>query len=170
MSANKDNLDLKKAKVKAVIIATNNGVPLVTVKIGSDIDEKLISPFFSAIKQFSENALDFSKEGLDFLQIKGGEVETLVARNHGLILIALMDKEMKKVGVREEAEQALDLFYEMYEDEIKQMEEGCVDLNIFEKFEAVLKKQIQEYYAKIEQDEEGFFDKVIKFFKKELGS
>jgi len=167
MSANKDNLDLKNAKVKAVIIATNNGVPLVSVKTSSEIDEKLISPFFSAIKQFSENALDFSKQGLDFLQIKGGKVETLVARNHNLILIALMDKDMKKVGVKKEAEEALNLFYEMYKDELKQMEENCVNLHVFEKFEAVLKKQIQEYYEKIEENGDGLFSKIIQFFKKE---
>ncbi|TFF97985.1 MAG: hypothetical protein EU547_02825 [Promethearchaeota archaeon] len=168
MNANTDSSNLRSAKVKAVIIATNNGIPLVSVKTSSKIDEKLISPFFSAIKQFSESTLDFSKEGLDFLHIKGGDVESLVARNHGLILIALMDKEMKKIGVQKEAEEALDLFYEMYRKELDEMENNCVDLNVFKEFEAVLKNQIQDYYEKIEQDEGGFFNKFIKFFKKEL--
>ncbi len=162
--------NIKKRPIKAVIIATSHGVPLVSVKSSSEIDEKLISPFFSAIKNFSENTLDFSKEGLDFLQIKGGKVETLIARNHDLILIALMDKDMKKIGVKKEAEEALNLFYEMYKDELQEMDATCVDLNVFKKFEVILEKQIQDYYEKVSKGEEGgFFSKIINFFSKEMG-
>ena len=168
MSTDKNNQTLQTAKVKAVIIAKSNGVPLATVKTDADIDEELISPFFSAIKQFSENTLDFSKHGLDFLQIKGGEVESLIARNHDLILIALIDKEMKKEDMKEGAEDTLDLFYEMFKTELEKMEEESVDLNIFKKFEVIMKKQIQNYYERIEQDDEGVFDRITEFFKKKL--
>ena len=48
--------------------------------------------------------------------VKAGELDMLIKKKHGLILIAIMDKNMKKVQIGIEAEQALDLVYEMYKE------------------------------------------------------
>jgi prefoldin subunit 5 len=104
-------------------------------------------------------------DALNETLIKGGKLETLVVQKHGLFLIALMDKHMKKVKIGVEAEQALDLFYEMYKQEIENLDETCLDLESFKKFEVLLKKQIREYYDKIDQ-EGGFFSRLMSLFKK----
>jgi hypothetical protein len=156
--------DQKKHGLKAVIISSREGIPLVSVKLDPKIDEALIAPFFSALNQFSEENLQAYNETL----IKGGELETLVVEKHGIRLIALMDKRMKKIQIGKEAEMTLDLFYEMYEKEIEQFEEGCIDLEIFEKFEVLMKRKIKEYYEKID-DNEGILSKIQNIFKKKKG-
>ncbi|MGV9171124.1 MAG: hypothetical protein ACOC35_00970 [Promethearchaeia archaeon] len=156
--------DQMKYGLKAVIISSSNGIPLVSVKLDPEIDEALIAPFFSALNQFSVENLRAYNETL----IKGGELETLVVQKHGIRLIALMDKRMKKVQIGKEAEMTLDLFYEMYEEEIEQFEEGCVDLGVFKKFEILIKRKIKNYYERIDEDE-GILSKIVSFFKKKKG-
>ncbi|MHA1147846.1 MAG: hypothetical protein ACTSR8_06335 [Promethearchaeota archaeon] len=151
--------------IKGVIISTKNGIPLASVKIDENLDENLIAPFFSALHYFSDETLGALNESV----IKAGNLDMLITKKHELILIAIMDKSMKKVQIGLEAEQALDLIHEMYKEEIDKLNQGIgVDLNIFKKFEVLLKKQIDEYYSKIDR-KEGLFAKLIKAFKKKPG-
>jgi len=162
-SDNNVEKELPDKKVLGVIIATSNGVPLVSVKVDNknkEINENLIAPFFSALSKYSEENI----ASLDETLIKGGRVETLIIKKHELILIALMDKDMKKVKIAVEAEKALDLFFEMYQKELENFDKTCVNLDIFDKFEVLLKKQINEYYRKIEKDS-GFFSRLLNLFK-----
>ncbi|MFO8019721.1 MAG: roadblock/LC7 domain-containing protein [Promethearchaeia archaeon] len=161
MNQSENDSELPKHRVKAVIIASENGIPLVSVKVDDQINESLIAPFFSALRRFSEENLDALNETL----IKGGKLETLVVRKYGLFLIALMDKHMKKIKIGKEAEQALDLFYKMYKQEIDNLDETCLDLEGFKKFEVLLKRQIKQYYKKIDGGE-GFFSRLMNFFRK----
>jgi hypothetical protein len=159
--------DIPEKKVLGVIIATLNGIPLVSVKVDEKdekINEHLIAPFFSALSTYSEENLASLNETL----IKGGKVETLIVKKHGLILIALMDKNMKKVKIAVEAEEALDLFYEMFKNELKNFDKTCINLDIFDKFKMLLKKQIDEYYQKIEKDS-GFFSRLLNLFRDKQG-
>ncbi|MGQ4874128.1 MAG: hypothetical protein ACP6IY_08665 [Promethearchaeia archaeon] len=125
------------AGVKCIIICSKDGVPLVTVKVEEKINEALIAPFFSALDSFTGDNIDALSESL----IKTGNLDILVKKKHGLILIAILDKKLKKIGIGSEAEQALDLFYEMYKEEIDLMNKrATLDLNIFKKFEVLLNK------------------------------
>jgi predicted regulator of Ras-like GTPase activity (Roadblock/LC7/MglB family) len=154
----------RKHQVKAVIIASSNGIPLVSVKIDERFEEELIAPFFSAIKNFSDQKLGSLKESL----IKGGEHDVLVVQQHGLILIAIMDSSLKKIDIEDEAKQALHNFHKMFEQEIESLDTSCLDLNVFKQFENSLKQQIREYYEKIDGKEkgEGFFSKLFSSFRK----
>jgi predicted regulator of Ras-like GTPase activity (Roadblock/LC7/MglB family) len=160
-----DELNERKHEVKAVIISTSNGVPLVSVKVDESFNEELIAPFFSAIKNFSEEQIGSLSESL----IKGGDSDVLVVQEHELILIAIMDKSLKKINIEREAREALHNFHEMFEEEIHAMDEGCVDLQIFKQFEDALKKQIKNYYSKIDvkkKGDGGFFSKIFGMIKK----
>ena len=136
-----------------------------TVKIDDDFNEDLIAPFFSSLQGLSGDKIDLFSESL----MKGGNLDILVKKKHGLILLAFMDKNMKKIQIGIEAEQALDLIYEMYNEEIEKLLKNIpIDLSIFKKFEILLSKQIQEYYAKVDQTK-SLFSKLIQSFKKKPG-
>ncbi|MEJ2249606.1 MAG: hypothetical protein P8Y97_08105 [Candidatus Lokiarchaeota archaeon] len=149
-----ENIHNREDKVKAVIIASSEGIPLVSVKVDEKFKEDLIAPFFSAIKNFSEEQIGTLNESL----IKGGDSDVLVVHHHNLILIAIMDSSLQKQGINEEAKEALDIFYKMYEEEIETIDKSCLDLTIFKRFEVLLEKQIKDYYEKIDEnsgEEEG---------------
>ncbi|TXT57243.1 MAG: hypothetical protein BAJALOKI1v1_1830003 [Promethearchaeota archaeon] len=155
-------------KVKAVIIASSHGIPLVSVKTDETFDEGLIAPFFSAIKNFSDTQLGSLKESL----IKGGDYDVLVVQQHELILIAIMDSSLKKIDIEQEAKEALHSFHMMFEDEIDSLDKTCLDLNVFTKFQVLLEKQIAKYYEKIEHEQseekgKGFFSKIFGALRKE---
>lgn len=160
-----DELKERKHEVKAVIISTSNGVPLVSVKVDETFNEELIAPFFSAIKNFSEEQIGSLSESL----IKGGDSDVLVVQEHELILIAIMDKSLKKINIEREAREALHNFHEMYKKEIHAMDQGSVDLHIFKEFQDALKRQIKNYYSKIDErkrDDKGFFSKIFSMIKR----
>ncbi|MHA1490944.1 MAG: hypothetical protein ACTSRI_15020 [Promethearchaeota archaeon] len=160
-----ENSNNSKLGMKAVIISTSTGIPLASVKIDEKLDEKIIAPFFSALHSFSDENLDVVKESL----IKTGNLDMLLQKKHGLILIAIMDKSMKKVEIGIEAEQALDLVYEMYKEEIDKINKNInIDLTPFRRFEVLLEKQIRKYYDTIDR-KESFFSKFIKSFKSKPG-
>lgn len=87
-----DELKERKHEVKAVIISTSNGVPLVSVKVDETFNEELIAPFFSAIKNFSEEQIGSLSESL----IKGGDSDVLVVQEHELILIVTLYQSRNK--------------------------------------------------------------------------
>ncbi|TXT59435.1 MAG: hypothetical protein BAJALOKI2v1_210036 [Promethearchaeota archaeon] len=160
----KKDITERKHRVKAVIISTSNGVPLVSVKVDESFDEELIAPFFSAIHNFSEVQIGSLSESL----IKGGDSDVLLVQEHDLILIAIMDKSLKKIDIEKEAREALYNFHNIYKEEINTMKKDCVDLKVFKKFEILLKKQIEDYYEKVDEtskDDKGFFSKILGMIK-----
>ena len=81
---------------------------------------------------------------IEEITIKGLDIQMIIVSKHKLILIAIMDKEFLKHGIRKEAEKVLDLFYSLYKNEI---DEG-VDVNTFNSFKKVLYKQLKKYFKK----------------------
>ncbi len=141
--------------MKAVIIANQGGIPLVSVIKDKDINEDLLSGFITALKFFGEENLGKIKEIL----IKGLDIDLLLVQKHDLILIAIMDSSMKKKNIRLEAEMALDSFHNKYKDEICNWK-GCE--TIYSEFKKNIENQIDAYYKKI--DHKSFLEKLRDFF------
>jgi len=145
--------------IKAVIIARDSGVPLVSVVNDPDIDVALIPAFVSALHVFGKNNLGKIQEIL----IKGLEIDMFIVAKYNLIIIAMMSPDIKKIDIRQEAEDALDAFYEFFKEELN-CNGNCLD--VFSPFEKILSEQIQNYVFKVNSLEKGFFKKMIAFFKK----
>jgi len=159
-----DGLEHPEHHIKIIIIATKMGVPLVSLKVDEQWNEHLVAPFLSAVHGFSDEKLG----ALDETLVKAGDLDMYVRKKHNLMLIAIMDKEMKKIEIGKQADTALELFYKFYQDEIDSMDYNNPEMSQFEKFEVLLKKQLQEYYEKIDShSDKGFFSKFKDFFKKD---
>ncbi|MHA1716065.1 MAG: hypothetical protein ACTSXP_10505 [Promethearchaeota archaeon] len=96
--------------VKAVIISTIAGTPLVTIKLNEKVDECLITPFISAIHSFSREVMGNDQE----IYFKSGNLDLYCLTKKydrcQLRIFALMDLNMKKLNIKDEAEAALDAF------------------------------------------------------------
>lgn len=92
------------------------------------------------------------------ITIKGLDIQMIIVSKHNLILIAIMDKEIMKHNIREEAEKSLDMFYSLYKNEINE----CVDVCMFDSFKKILFQQIKEYFEKLKRSGDfGFFTDTI---------
>ena len=143
--------------MKAVIIANKEGIPLVSVVKDRIIDEDLTSAFICALSIFGEENLGKIEE----IMVKGLDIDLFIVYKHELILIAIMDTLMKKKNIKNEAEMALNAFYNQYKSQIESWDGNDV---AFSEFERIIETQIENYYSKI--DEKGFFERMKEFFSK----
>ncbi|MHA1680979.1 MAG: hypothetical protein ACTSUE_08215 [Promethearchaeota archaeon] len=165
MRANKKSIE-KNANIKAVVITDNAGSPLVKIKLDNRFDENLMGPFISAIRAFSNEILG---EGREF-QFHAGEQELYCLTKWfdglELMIFALMEKKMEKVNIREEAEEALDVFVRVYGVDAIKSWNGNVGQ--FKQFEIALQNQIRDYYEKISPEDsvngkkESIFIKILR--------
>ncbi|MFX0148191.1 MAG: hypothetical protein ACFE8E_10655 [Candidatus Hodarchaeota archaeon] len=146
--------------LKGIIICKETGVYLLDLILDSEINPILLSSFVGALSLFGEENMGKIEE----ITIKGLDIQMIIVSKNKLILIAIMDKEFLKDGIREEAEKALDMFYTLYKNEI----EDCVDVYIFDSFKKILYKQINDYFNKFNNKEKqveignfGFFTEAI---------
>ena len=147
--------------LKGIIICKRSGEYLVDLILDSTINPVLLSSFVGALGLFGEENLGKIEE----IHIKGLDVEMIVVYKFDLVLIAIMDKKLKKIGIREEAERALTLFTTLYN---KFDEHTCLDVSIFEEFKEILKAQVSLYFNNLQKSDNtqipdfGFFTEAIK--------
>jgi len=146
--------------LKGIVICKETGIYLLDLILDSEINPILLSSFVGALSLFGEENMGRIEE----ITIKGLDIQMVIVSKNKLILIAIMDKEFLKQGIREEAEKALDMFYSLYKNEI----EECVDVCIFDSFKKILYKQINDYFNKLNDKEKqieignfGFFTEAI---------
>ncbi|MBD3211935.1 MAG: hypothetical protein GF311_04930 [Candidatus Lokiarchaeota archaeon] len=146
--------------LKGIVICKESGEYLVDLILDSDINPILLSSFVGALSLFGKDSLGRIEE----IIIKGLNVQMIIVNRHSLVLIAILDKDFVKEGIREQAEKALDNFYTLYQDEI----EECIEVCKFDSFKKILYMQIEEYFHNLQNREEesmkdfGFFTEAIK--------
>ncbi len=119
----------------------------------------LLSSFVGALSLFGSENMGKIEE----ITIKGLSIQMIIVNKFDLVLIAIMDKDFVKEGIREEAVKALDMFYHLYQNEIG----DCTDVSQFESFKKVLYDQIVEYFNrtngknKVKIRDFGFFTEAI---------
>ncbi|MHA1753634.1 MAG: hypothetical protein ACTSYZ_14815 [Candidatus Helarchaeota archaeon] len=153
-----NNIEDRDKMIKGIIIAKDNGIPLVQVLNDESINSTLIPAFVSALHIFGKENLGRIEE----IMIKGLDVDMYIATKHNLIIIAIMSSDIKKVDLHKEAEEALDTFYEIFKDELNN--EGSYQ-DVFAPYEILLREQIKNYVSKISTTEKGFFKKLFSSFK-----
>ena len=155
--------DIQKPGIKAVVISTESGCPLVTLKIDLQLDEHVLVPFLSAIRSFSSSVLGINPE----MYFKSGDNDLYCFHKKfgtvELMIFALMNSSVEKINIRDESEMALDAFIEFYG--IECIEQWKGDVIEFKAFEKMLQEQVEEYYTKIpEANSDGAKDKGKGFF------
>ncbi|MBD3195030.1 MAG: hypothetical protein GF317_08255 [Candidatus Lokiarchaeota archaeon] len=160
-----DNLKKDLTKMKGIVICKESGEYLVDLILDMDINPILLSSFVGALSLFGKDNLGKIEEIL----IKGLDVEMIIVNKYNLVLIAILGKELTHQDIRGEAEKALDNFYELYKEEIK----DCIDVCKFDSFKKILQMQVEDYFQKLtisEKEEQvqdfGFFTEAIKKMKK----
>ncbi|MHA1777300.1 MAG: hypothetical protein DRO88_06600 [Promethearchaeia archaeon] len=133
--------------VRAVIISNKAGIPFVTLKIDFNINENTMIPFLSAVHTFCENYMGETEEF--YFSTGSSDIYTLVKTYEGmpLMIFALLDSKVKKLNIRNEAENALDAFVANYP--IHQLKNWDGNLDLFAPFEAKLQTQVDQYLSKI---------------------
>ncbi len=121
----------------------------------------LLSSFVGALGLFGENLGQIEE-----INIKGLDVDMIVVYKYNLIFVAILDKEIIKHNIRDEAEKSLDMFYSLYRKEIN---DNCSEISQFISFKNILFTQIEEYFNRIKKSEKepeigdfGFFTDAIK--------
>jgi len=128
--------------------------------LDSEINPMLLSSFVGALSLFGSESLGKIEE----ITIKGLSIQMIIVNKFDLVLIAIMDKDFVKEDIREEAENALDMFYHLYQNEIS----DCTDVSQFESFKKLLYDQIVEYFNRVNGENTkkeirdfGFFTEAI---------
>ena len=128
--------------------------------LDSEINPMLLSSFVGALSLFGAESLGKIEE----ITIKGLSIQMIIVNKFDLVLIAIMDKDFVKEDIREEAEKALDMFYNLYQNEIS----DCTDVSQFESFKKLLYDQIVEYFNRVNGENTkkeirdfGFFTEAI---------
>ncbi len=121
----------------------------------------LLSSFVGALGLFGENLGQIEE-----INIKGLDVDMIVVYKYNLIFVAILDKEIIKHNIRDEAEKSLDMFYSLYRKEIN---DSYSEISQFTSFKNILFTQIEEYFNRIKKSEKepeigdfGFFTDAIK--------
>ena len=147
--------------LKGIVICKESGEYLLDLILDTKINPVLLSSFVGALGLFGEN-LGRIKE----INIKGLDVEMIVVYKYNLIFVAILDKEIKKHNIREEAKKSLDMFYSLYRREI---DENCSEISQFTSFKNILFTQIEEYFNRLKDSQKGleipdfgFFTDAIK--------
>jgi hypothetical protein len=145
--------------IKGIVICKETGEYLLDLILDTDIDPVLLSSFVGALALFSLSNLGKLEE----IIVKGLNIEMfIVSRNH-LILVIIFDKNWGSGIIHEEAEEALNMFYYTYKDEINKIP---IDVSKLESFKNLLNIQIKSYFKKVGKNKEikdfGFFTEAIK--------
>jgi len=150
--------------IKGIVICKETGIYLLDFILDTEINPILLSSFVGALSLFGEENMGRIEE----ITIKGLDIQMIIVNKYNLTLIAIMDKDFVKHDIRKEAEKSLDMFYNLYCDEIGE----CVDTNAFDPFKEVLIHQINKYFENIENSENkseikdfGFFTEAIAKLK-----
>ncbi|MHA1146855.1 MAG: hypothetical protein ACTSR8_01265 [Promethearchaeota archaeon] len=128
--------DVNFKMIRAVVICRESGEYLIDQILDSNINPIMISSFVSALSMFGKENMGKIEE----ISVKGIEVEMTIVAKHGLILIALMDKDFYRDLIRQNGENILDLFYNIYK---KDIENFNGEIKKFEEFRKVLFFEIQ---------------------------
>jgi hypothetical protein len=146
------------------VICKETGIYLLDLILDSEINPILLSSFVGALGMFGSENMG----KIDEIVIKGLDIQMVIVNKYGLFLIAILDKDLVKEDMHEEAEKALDAFYTLYRTDIGE----SIDTTIFEPFKEALYSQIKKYFIKINQNEEqteigdfGFFTQAITRLK-----
>ena len=158
-------MEIKKL-LHGIFISDVNGMFLVKYVNDPKLKTELLSSFISGLFLFGKESVGH----IDEISIKGLNMEIMVIYKHDLILSALFSKAMPQENMRNEAEQALDLFYETYQARLQNWDG---DLNCFCDFEDKLKQQVDLYFdqltphdnARSPAGSESFFTKLLGLFK-----
>ena len=134
MSEYSADVDLK--IIRAVVICKETGEYLVDQILDSNINPLMISSFVSALSMFGRENMGKIEE----ISVKGIDVEMTIVAKHGLILIALMDKDFYRDLIRQNGENILDLFYNIYQKDLDNFDGG---IKKFLEFRDVLFYEIQ---------------------------
>ena len=147
--------------LKGIVICKETGEYLVDVILDTTIDPILLSSFVGALRMFGDKFGEIEE-----IDIKGLDVEMIIIYKYNLIFVAILAKGFIKHNIREEAEQALDMFYSLYREEFNQ---DCIDVSQFHAFKEILMTQIEEYFNRIKSSlmdsdisDFGFFTDAIK--------
>lgn len=140
-------------------ISKPDGTHLVKYLHNPELQSELLSSFIAGIFLFGKESVG----NIDEIIIKGLDIEVLVVYKHDLILTALFSTEMHQSNIKEEAEHALDQFYQKYQGIIQNW---CGDVNDFCEFEEIMRIQIKDYFEKIESEQAGLNEKKKGFWKR----
>ncbi len=138
--------DIEFKLIKTIVICKNTGEFLVDLILDSEINTIMISSFVSALAMFGKENMGKIEE----ISVKGLEVEMIIVSKHDLILITLMDRDFYKDIIRERGEKILDLFHQMYKNNL----DDCSDIEKFSDFRAVLTSELQTCLDQMKELEE----------------
>jgi len=128
--------------IHALIISDTDGNFLVHLIRNGELDEALLSGFIAALNMFGKQTIG----DLNEISLSGLDISLLVVSKYNLICIAVMDADLTELDFREGCENALDVFYERYKDEL---DNWGGNIAKFRDFRAFLDGQIQDYFVKI---------------------
>ncbi|WP_457556506.1 hypothetical protein [Candidatus Harpocratesius sp.] len=137
------SLDSINFGIRAVVISNKSGLPFITLKFDENVNENIMVPFLSAIHTFCESFVSDSQE-LTF-HTADFDIYVFVKSYSGmeLMIFALMDQNLKKINLHDEAESALDSFVHNYP--IEELKRWDGNLESFKLFESKLQAQVIEY-------------------------
>ncbi|MFX1337244.1 MAG: hypothetical protein ACFFDK_01400 [Promethearchaeota archaeon] len=165
MSDQKEKLDYH--FMKAIVICKESGEYLLDLILDSNINPMLLSSFIGALALFGKDNMGKIKE----ITVKGLDLEMIIVSKYDLILITIMDKDYVRDNIRDEAEKALDMFYLLYKEDLK----NSYHTEVFESFKRILGIQIKDYLDEINRLEKnkeigdfGWFTEVIRKSKDRL--
>ena len=145
--------------IKGIVICKETGEFLLDLILDTDIDPVLLSSFVGALALFGLDNIGKIEE----IIIKGLNIEMLIVSRNDLTLVIIIDKNWETNILREEAEEALNMFYNTYKNEIKK---SPINIGKFESFKNLLNLQIKEYFKKVGINngiqDFGFFTDAIK--------
>ncbi|MHA1730813.1 MAG: hypothetical protein ACTSU5_02670 [Promethearchaeota archaeon] len=125
----------------------------------SGVNPELLGSFCAAIALLGRENLGKIQE----INIKGLDLNMALVTRHDLILIALIDPSISNVEVREEAEQALEMFHGQFHGIL---ENWNGDQGLFKEFRAEMESQVKAFLRKAAQTKEGLFDKLLEIATK----
>lgn len=92
--------------------------------------------------------------------IKGLNLDLIIVNKYDLVLVIIIDKAFTRTYLRDIAEKTLDMFYILYEKDIKDF----LITDVFDSYKKILFLQIDDYLEKIanEAPDFGFLDDILK--------
>ena len=136
---------------------------LLDLILDSEINPILLSSFVGALSLFGAENMGKIEE----ITIKGLSIHMIIVNKFNLVLIAILDKNLDKEDIREEAVHMLESFYSRYHNVIDESN----DVSQFESFKEILSDQIVEYFDRtIWRNKEntrdfGFFTEAVAQIK-----
>ena len=160
--------------IDGLIIADKNGRFLVDLIRNKQLETAHLSGFIGALKMFGDETLG----QINDISINGLDIDMLIVSAHELIMVAIMDSDLPDLNFRGGCERALEVFYKIFKDEIKNWNG---DLNPFKGFRKLLREQMMRYLKELQncqpnintdimdfQEIEEQIDKLRKIKKREV--